>query len=177
MFTYVFCPFLNWIIYLYIRRRGWQRMRWLDSIFSTMDVSLSTFQETVKDREAWCAAVHEVTKSWAWLSNWTTKMFTLLSCRVSSYILYTSIKSLIRCIICKYFLPFCWWLFHIFIVLFEAWKFIVLIESSLILLLELLVLYLKNHYPIQGHEDLLPCFFLRGSEFKLLYLGIWSFLS
>ena len=58
------------------RRRGWQRMRWLNGSSDSMDMSLSKLQELVMDREACYAAVYGITKRWTWLSDWTelTKM-------------------------------------------------------------------------------------------------------
>ena len=57
------------------RRRGWQRLSWLDGITNSMDMSLSELQELVMDSGAWRAVIHGITKSQTWLSNWTELIF------------------------------------------------------------------------------------------------------
>ena len=99
------------------RRRGWQRMRWLDGIIDSMDMSLGKLWELVMDREAWLAVVHGVAKSWIGLSNWTELIIIIMNSLLGRLLISSSLSFPIGLLSCPFISSLfivLWFYFYVF---------------------------------------------------------------
>ena len=128
------------------RSRGQQRMRWLDGVTDSMEMSLSKLQDIVKDRETWHAAVHVVARSWTWLSNWTITRIIMVKSRShpsslnpipleTTYLLFVSIV----CFCC--FVCYC--------LIIHVWSYITCLSLS-----DLISLSIKCTGPFEFHNTI-----------------------
>ena len=141
------------------RRRGQQRIRWLDSITDSMDRNLSKLQETVKEREAWCAPVHGVTKSWKLVRDWTQLKL--------KYLIWNSNNIL-----------FLIWYTHILLNMYnqieKIWQFIDKID--LYLLKHKIAFYISEKLTLENVSYFLPKLFPDRNRSPVNKLGEFSFV-